>query len=151
MKLHRTTKAFLLLCIFSTLTMVAACSGSGAPFGYDYESIDPPPEETTLTMSATNITLDEQGTEQSITVTSNTEWTVLPGFPGWLTITTASGNITVAATPNDEYTERHATLTVQTMNNEKSVTINVTQAAKQKGTPGDDDNTPPAYSRKKTE
>ena len=157
MKHYRTTKVFLLLCIFSALTLLAACSGSGAPFGYDFESIDTPqtpeetPEETTLTLSTTTVELNAAGDAQVITVTSNTTWSVLSAFDNsWLNVKPSDDgkSLTVSATANDKYEPRSTTFTVETTDKAVSTTVSVTQAAKQKVEPGGDDNTPPSYSRK---
>lgn len=103
---------------------------------------------TTLTLSTQDVQIAYEGTAVEIQVTANAPWSVLPGYDDWLTITVTETTITLTATPNDLYEPRITELTVQTDDKEKTETVTVTQAAKPKVVPGEDDNNTPGYSRR---
>ena len=104
---------------------------------------------TTMELSTKDVQIAYEGTAADpIQVTANAPWSVLPGYDDWLTVTVTETTITLTATPNDLYEPRITELTVQTDDKEKTETVTVTQAAKPKVVPGEDDNNTPGYSRR---
>lgn len=103
---------------------------------------------TTMELSTKDVQIAYEGTAVEIQVTANASWSVLPGYDDWLTVTVTETTITLTATPNDLYEPRITELTVQTDDKERTETVTVTQAAKPKVVPGEDDNNTPGYSRR---
>lgn len=88
-------------------------------------------EEDEVHVSQNSVSFTESGGTQSVTVTSNTDWSVA-GTTTWCTVAPASGSeegiITITATANSESSTRSATLVV--IAGKASQTITVTQEAK---------------------
>lgn len=104
---------------------------------------------TTLTLSTNSVNITQEGTAADpIQVTANAPWSVLPGYDDWLTVTVTETTITLTATPNDLYEQRTTELIVRTNDEAAEQKVTVTQAAKPKVVPGEDDNNTPGYSRR---
>lgn len=104
---------------------------------------------TTLTLDKNDVQIAYEGTAADpIQVTANAPWSVLPGYADWLTVTVTETTITLTATPNDLYEQRTTELIVRTNDEAAEQKVTVTQAAKPKVVPGEDDNNTPGYSRR---
>lgn len=88
-------------------------------------------KETILEVSQPSLTFTDQGGSQTITFSTNKEWTVsVSGGTGWCTVSPSSGNedvksITLTVIANDTYDDRSATITIRA--EELTKTINIQQ------------------------
>ena len=82
---------------------------------------------TFLTISPTSLSYAQSGGTQTISITSNTSWTVDRGSATWLTISPTSGSndgtISVTASANTTTAERTATITVNGDNITQAITV----------------------------
>lgn len=106
---------------------------------------------TTMTLSTNSVNITQEGTAVEIQVTANAPWSVLPGYDDWLTVSVTETTIILSATPNDLYEQRTTELTVRTNDEAVEQKVTITQDAKPKVVPGEDDNNTPGYSRKSEE
>lgn len=85
-----------------------------------------------LTVDVDTLLLSQDGSSQSIRITSNTDW-VITGNAEWLTVSHVygSGDKAVVLTPsvNEEYTARRCVLTIAMESGESSCQVEVVQAA----------------------
>ena len=76
-------------------------------------------KEPILEVSQSSLTFTDQGGAQTISFSTNKDWTTsVSGGTGWCTITPANGNSTiksifVSVIPNDTYEDRSATITIK--------------------------------------
>ena len=86
-----------------------------------------------LTVSPTSLSFTEAGGSESISITSNTDWTV-SSSNSWCSVSTTSGNnngtVTVTVGANTSDSSRSATITVKSSNGSVTQEVSVTQAAK---------------------
>ena len=88
-----------------------------------------------LTVSPTSISFTENAGSESISISSNTDWTVSSN-QSWCTVSPASGNsngtVTISVSANDSTSERSATVTIKDASGSVTHSVSVTQAAKPK-------------------
>lgn len=86
--------------------------------------------EYTLSVSPTSMSFDHSSASKSISITSNTDWTV-KSSASWLTVSKTSGtgnaSVNLSASANTNTSSRSATVTIT--GGGKTVTCSVTQAA----------------------
>ena len=90
----------------------------------------PPPPTPTLTVSTPDLSFDAEGGSQSVTVNSNSDWTIASDSD-WITVsagTVGEGESTIDVTvaPNTGYESRTGTVTF-TSSDGQTVTVTVTQ------------------------
>ena len=89
-------------------------------------------EPSTISVSTSSVTLNEDGASQHVSITSNADWSV-SGGESWLTVSPSSGSgnssITLTATENKEFTPRSCTLSISTADGKASASVSVTQEA----------------------
>lgn len=105
-------------------------------------------DDGAITLSVDNESLEfsAEGGQMLLGIKSNGNWGISRSG-SWFTVQTVTGkgngNAVVEATPNTTTEVRSGTITVY--NNNKSITVNVTQKASEKsGIPGSGDNNPPS-------
>lgn len=108
---------FIVLSIVSMI-MLASC-----------ENEEPVP--SSLTVSTTEVNISEEGGSQSLTITSNTSWTIVGG-KAWLTVNPSTGDgnkvVVLSATENSTLASRECSLQVMTDDGTVSHNVNVVQA-----------------------
>ena len=81
---------------------------------------------TILNASPSNINIDASGSQQSLSITANCDWSIT-GAAEWLTVSSLHGNnnatITLSATQNTSADSRSCTLTLQGGNLRRTVTV----------------------------
>ena len=86
-------------------------------------------KEPILEVSQSSFTISDQGSSQTISFSTNKDWSASVSGGTWCTISPASGNsdvksITVSVTANDTYDDRSATITIKAEELTKVITIN---------------------------
>ena len=112
-------------------TAIITISGTGVEEQTINVTQDAAPIIPTLSVSTTSLSFTTSGEQQSFSIASNTDWTIISSY-SWLTISPVSGDsdatITVTATANSDTIERTATIIVSGTGVEEQ-NINVTQDA----------------------
>ena len=100
-------------------------------FGTIDDGTTEPEPDPTLAVSTTSLSFSADGGQQSLTITSNIEWTV-SSSASWLAVSSASGSnnavITTTAAANSTTNQRTATITISGTD-VTSIIVNVTQEA----------------------
>lgn len=109
-----------------TIVMVAVLSVGFVSCGDDDDDDPvPEPEPPTLSVEKTTVTFSAGGGNTSITVTSNTSWSV-SGGDSWLTVTKSSTTVNLSALKNESTEKKETTITVKTDDGSLSQPITVT-------------------------
>ena len=85
-------------------------------------------KEPILEVSQSSFTISDQGSSQTISFSTNKDWSASVSGGSWCTISPASGSsdvksITVTVTANDTYDDRSATITIKAEELSKVITI----------------------------
>ena len=85
-------------------------------------------KEPILEVSQSSFTISDQGSSQTISFSTNKDWSASVSGGTWCTISPASGSsevksITVSVTANDTYDDRSATITIKAEELTKVITI----------------------------
>lgn len=113
--------------LLSICTLLLTCSDGDDPI----KEVEKPPVETEdpfITLKKSNIDFTNEGGSESILIESNVTWTA-KSSAGWCTVTPSSGNkstgsITLSAPANEDYDTRSCTVTIQSGNITKTITVN---------------------------
>ena len=120
--MRRTSFFILSLCI-----LLFACSDSNDPI----KEIEKPPIENKdpfITLKKSNIDFTNEGGSEAILIESNVSWTA-KSSADWCIVTPSSGNkstssITMSAPANEEYDNKSCTVTIESGNISKIITVN---------------------------
>ncbi len=133
-------KLYVLFILLSNIILVS-CSGSdsneegGVVIG-----------KSILNATPSSINIAADGSQQTLTITANCDWTI-SGATQWLTISTLSGNnnatITLSATQNTSIESRSCTLSL--IGGNLKHTITVKQNGASASAPSESDNGTPDY------
>lgn len=124
---------------FCLLSWICACSGNGAPFGYEFapEPIEPT-HQPSVTVSTDQIEFQQQGGSETVSVYSNTSWSAQSSDPSWLVVAVADGtgnnpSFTITARENTTESERlgHVVFTTTAASGNVSYTVTCRQAGKE--------------------
>lgn len=111
-----------LVCLLSCIALLS-CGGGGGGGSDDGGTVA---GSTILNASPSSINLDASGSQQSLTITANCDWSIT-GAAEWLTISTMHGNnnatVTLSATQNNSADVRSCTLSLQGGNLRRTVTV----------------------------
>ena len=103
------------------------------------------PVQKTLSVNTTALEFEKDGGSQSITITSNTSWSI--SCPEWCTLSAASGsdnaNITITVGKNEKKEQRNGQIVI-TGEGVNSVNISISQKAGTGTEPNPGDNPPPS-------
>lgn len=89
-------------------------------------------KEPILEVSQSSFTISDQGSSQTISFSTNKDWSASISGGTWCTISPASGSsdvksITVTVTANDTYDDRSATITIKAEELTKVITGNTSK------------------------
>ncbi|MBQ8223933.1 MAG: leucine-rich repeat protein [Bacteroides sp.] len=122
----------ILFLLAGLLYMFASCSDGGSDNPVDPEPTPSPEEKASITLNSTGLTFSAQGGEQSITFTTNMDWTlsVAPTTSGatWCTASATSGSkgnasVKFTATENADYNDRSVSVTIKAGTASKTFTV----------------------------
>ncbi len=119
-----------------TGTKVVTVSVTQLPVKNNADDPDKPDEPMpTLTVSKSSIQFGADGGNETVSIESNTSWTVASS-ESWCAVSPSSGTnngtVTVSATANTETSQRTATITVKTATGEITQTIAISQKEAEK-------------------